>query len=389
MIKINVYGIRGFPDVQGCVEKHCEELYTRMNPNAVRFKVFRRKPYLNNQDDDTNNTDKNADREHKDKKYKNIQFRDTWTIKNKYLETIVHSFLSAFETIRDRPDVVHIHNMGPAVTLPLIKLFGLKSVVTLHSINYKHSKWNWFSRLMLKFSEKLVFIFADKVIFVSDSYMQCSIKNSGLKESKAIKIPNGLTSFNDLTSSIPISGYGLKSDKYVLYVGRIVPEKRLQDLILAFSKIETSMKLVIVGSYDNTAKYFEELYKFKSKLGQRLIFTGFLNSNNIKPLYQNAFCFVLPSESEGMPIVLLETMSFGKCPLVSNIAENLDVTKNHGFSFEVCNVCDLRNKLEYMLNNKSIVKKKGLECKRLVKNDYDWNVIAKKTLQVYKDVLHG
>ena len=108
MIKINVYGIRGFPNVQGGVEKHCEELYTRMDPDTVKFKVFRRKPYI----DKDNNT-----------KYKNIQFKDTWTIKNKYLETIVHSFLSAFATIRDRPDVVHIHNMGPAVTLPLLKLF--------------------------------------------------------------------------------------------------------------------------------------------------------------------------------------------------------------------------------------------------------------------------
>jgi starch synthase len=365
-MKVNVYGLRGFPNIQGGVEKHCEELYPRIASRDIHFKIFRRAPYIIKKTD---------------KKYANIKFDDGWTIPRKYFETPIHSIISAFKTIADRPDVVHIHNMGPAMTLPLIKLFGLKSVVTYHSANYEQSKWNWFAKFFLRICEKMVFMFADRIIFVSENRMM----RSAVTKSKTVAIPNGVSDFTASKPDISLNKFSLKKDLFILTVGRIVPEKRFSDLIQAFSKIDTDMKLVIVGGSDNTIDCFKELNAYKKTLGNRLIFTGPLPSNNLKLLYENSFCFVLPSENEGMPIVLLEAMSFGKCPLVSDIEENLDVVKDNGYSFRVRSVVDLRKQLEYMLKHKAEVRSRGQKCKDYVKKYYDWNMIAKQTLEVYKD----
>lgn len=369
-MRINVYGIRGFPDVQGGVEKHCEELYPRLASNDVKFKIFRRKSYLI----------KSSMR-----KYANIEFDDGWTIKNKYLETPIHSLLSAFKTIKDKLDVVHIHNIAASYTLPLLKMFGLKTVVTYHSANYEHAKWNWFAKLVIRTCEKIVFLFANKVIFVSDYQM----KKSGIKNAKAIFIPNGVSDFSRLKPNIRLSDFGLKKGSFILSVGRIVPEKRFSDLIEAFSRIKTDMKLAIVGGYDNNSDYFKELNMLKDELRERLVFTGYLPSNDLKLLYENAFCFVLPSENEGMPLVLLESMSFGLCPLVSNIGPNLAVTEDLGFSFKVRNVNDLKTKLEYLIANPVIVNKKGKSARQAIIRKYDWALVAKQTLSLYNEVLNG
>jgi glycosyltransferase involved in cell wall biosynthesis len=379
MTKINVYGIRGFPFVQGGVEKHCEELYPKIASADMEFKIYRRTPYVKKlkKDNKTNI------------RYPHIEFCDVWTIKNKYLEALIHSFLCAFKSIFTRPDIVHIHNIGPASTLPIIKLFRIKSVVTLHSMNYKHAKWNRLGKFLLKMSEKMIFRFADKIIFVANPYMQYAINEGGLKKDKAILIPNGLTDFAKLHSSISLSDYNLKKEKYILFVGRLVPEKRIQDLILAFSKIDTDMKLVIVGSHDNNDTYFNELSKFKAQLKDRLIFTGFLDTKDNQTLYKDAYCFVLPSENEGMPIVLLEAMSFGKCSLVSDIEENLDVIKDFGYSFKVRDVKDLQKKLDYMLAHKAEIDKKGKEGMKFVQANYNWETIAKQTSKAYEDILES
>ncbi|MGV8141239.1 MAG: glycosyltransferase family 4 protein [Candidatus Woesearchaeota archaeon] len=367
-MRIDVYGLRGFPGIQGGVERHCEELYPRIASKDVTFKIFRRTPYIVRKND---------------KKYSYITFSDCWTTSNKYLETPIHSFISSLKIIADKPDIVHIHNIGAALTLPLMKLFGLKSVVTYHSANYEQSKWNWFARFYLKICEKIAFMFADRIIFVSGNRLM----KSSIKKSKTVLIPNGVSSFSELRPNISLSKYSLKKDSFILTVGRIVPEKRFSDLIRAFSKIDTDMKLVIVGGSDNTAKYFKEISVYKKVLGNKLIFTGSLPSNDVKLLYENCFCFVLPSESEGMPIVLLEAMGFGKCPLVSNIEENLDVIKDYGYSFRVKDIKDLNRMLEYMLTHKEEVRNKGSMCKTYVQKHYNWDKIAKQTLEIYREIL--
>jgi glycosyltransferase involved in cell wall biosynthesis len=172
-----------------------------------------------------------------------------------------------------------------------------------------------------------------------------------------------------------------------LFLSRIVPEKEVHTLVEAFKKIKTDLKLVIAGDATHTEAYLDKV-KALAKNDKRIIFTGPLYGDDKIEAFSNARFFVLPSTIEGMPIVLLEAMSFGLCPLVSDIEENLDVIKDYGFSFKVRNVNDLKKKLEYLIKNPNITNKKGKQCKGLVKTEYQWENIAKQTLKVYKEVLH-
>jgi glycosyltransferase involved in cell wall biosynthesis len=370
-MKVNVYGIRGFPQIQGGVEKHCEEIYPRLAKNKdVSITVFRRKQYV---------------KEANKMQYKNITFKDIPCPNHQYFETLIHSFKSAIACIREKPDLVHIHNIGPAITIPLLKLFGLKCIVTYHSSNYEHSKWNWIGKKFIKMSEQIVFRCSDRIIFISQLKMQQFPNISD----KSRYVPNGMSSFSELKPTLKLSDHGLKPDKFILTVGRLVPEKRFIDLAEAFSKLKTDMKLVIAGGYDNNDSYSRELLEYKKKLGDRIVFTGFIKPNNLKVLYENCLFFVLPSENEGMPLVLLEAMSFGKYPLVSSIKENLELVGNDALYFKVKDVSDLEAKLKYMLSHKKDINKKGLLFKKAVKNKYSWDKSAEQTLETYREVLHG
>ncbi len=154
-MKISVIGTRGFPNIQGGVEKHCESLYALIARKEYNVQVFRRKPYITKQNEA--------------KKYSEVLFYDLWTLKKKNFETIIHSIIAAIICLFQRPDIVHIHNIGPSLVLPLLKLGGLCTVVTYHSPNYKHSKWGKAAKKALMIGEMFVNSLADKVIFVSKS----------------------------------------------------------------------------------------------------------------------------------------------------------------------------------------------------------------------------
>jgi len=362
-MKLIIYGIRGFPDVQGGVEKHCEELYTKLSDLQVT--VIRRKPYVNS-----------------NKTYPNITFKDIFAIKNKYLETPIHSFLSALYCIFNRPDIVHIHNIGPALTLSLLKLFRIKTVVTYHSSNYEHEKWNKLAKFVFKVSEKIMLKLADKIIFVSENKKESIGKND-----KCIAIPNGITNFDSLIPTANLKEYNLENKKYILCVGRIVPEKRFIDVIKAIKNVP-NINLVIAGSHDNDDNYVSLVKKFTASIHDRVVFTGHTTSNNLKLLYEHAYLFILPSENEGMPIVLLEAMAFGLPCLVSNIQENLDITQNkYGLSFIVKDTNDLTQKLDYMIKNTEKIQIMGKLAQAHVKKTYQWDNIAKQTLEVYNTIL--
>jgi len=367
-MKITVFGIRGFPNIQGGAEKHCEELYTRLSSKDVHIKVIRRKPYLN---------------KHSEKKYNHIEFKDSVTLKNKYLETPIHSLHCAFDCLMDRPDIVHIHNIASAFTLPLLRLFRLKCVLTYHSSNYEHVKWNLFAKSMLRLFEKMALLLSNRVIFVSRSKREQFKKIAY----KSYYIPNGITTYEDIKPSISLSNYNLKKEKFILSVGRIVPEKRFLDLVQAFERITTDYKLVIAGGYDNISQYYKKILNYKDSLKDRLILTGFLKSNDIKLLYENASFFVLPSENEGMPIVLLEAMSFGLCPLVSDIKENLDVISDYGYTFKTKDIICLKEKLQYMLTHKSEVDRIGISARDYVNKEYKWKNVADNTMKVHKELI--
>ena len=238
-MKVCVFGTRGFPDVQGGVEKHCENLYPRF-PSDCQFTVFRRRSYI-----------------HSNTTYPCIHFIDLPSTRIKGLEAACHSFLAAVRCLFERPDLVHIHNIGPACFSPLIRLFGIPVVLTFHSPNYEHAKWGPLARLLLKCSERIALRCAKAVIFVNRFQMQ---KYGPAIQRKSHYIPNGIDRKPQTDRTDYLVQLGLAPGQFILAVGRITPEKGFGRLIDAFRQLpQAGIKLVIAGGVDNENEYAQTL----------------------------------------------------------------------------------------------------------------------------------
>lgn len=326
-MKIVVFGTRGFPHVQGGVEKHCEELYTSLS-EAYQVTVFRRKPYVSPAEGEGN-----------------VRFMDLPSTRIKGFEAFFHSFLCTLYCLAKRPDVVHIHNIGPGLFIPLLKLAGLKTVLTYHSANYEHDKWGFLAKKLLKASEYLAIRGADAVIFVNRLQRE-KFPHPVLQ--KSVYLPNGIRKQTPATATDYLSATGLQPYRYVLAVGRITPEKGFDYLMDAFSRLnEPGLRLVIAGGIDHTTPYSRQFQQKAEAAG--VVLTGYTTGEDLRQLYSFARLFVLPSFHEGYPIVLVEAINYGKPILASDIPANRQLELPAGCYFPVGSVRALEEQLRRAL----------------------------------------
>lgn len=355
-MKICVIGTRGFPNIQGGVETHCEKIYTRlMNDNIT---VFRRKPYISSDD----------------KKYNHINFIDLPSTKLKGIEAFLHSLLSTIIAIYIRPDVIHYHNIGPALFSPLARCFSIPVVLTFHSANYEHEKWGKLGKTLLKFSEKIALKYSNKIIFVNKYQME---KYPLLIQKKSVYIPNGVDEPKKNIMNDFLDKYNLKKNKYILSVGRITPEKGYDVLIKAFNLVNMEeYKLVIAGGVDHEFKYMDSLKNLCK--GGKVVFTGYTTEVDLAQLYANAALFVLASENEGFPMVVLEAASYNLDMVLSDIPAMhlIELERDNYFKkgdFKECAklIEDKLNKPEEMQYDLSL---------------YQWDTIVNKVNQLYLEI---
>jgi len=366
-MRIAVLGTRGFPDIQGGVEVHCQNLYPRIaEKSGFEILVFTRKPYMK-----TNI-----------KEYKGVKLIPLPAIKSKNLETILHTFVGLLAAVKYKPNIVHFHGIGPSFFIPLAKLFGFKTVMTYHSANYRHLKWGRLAKLFLRISEFLGVTYADLVIAVSRS-----ITNEISKKYKKeiIFIPNGVASPEIIHDDLFLQLYGLEREKYLLAIGRIVPEKGFSDLIAAFynsNLSKSNWKLVIVGEADHKSSYSAEIEEKASRL-KNIILTGFLSGRPLQALYSNAGLFIIPSYYEGLPIALLEAMSYGLSCIASDISANRELGLEEERYFKPGDIPMLTKKIDAFSSNPIKVAGKTAKMASIVEM-YNWDSIALKTIEAYK-----
>jgi len=361
-MKVCVFGTRGFPDIQGGVETHCERLYSLIAADGRHeITVFRRKPFVNTSS----------------KPVAGIRFIDLPSTRIKGFEALYHSFLATLKCLSMQTDVVHIHNIGPAIFSPLLKLFGKKVVMTYHTANYEHEKWNLFARLFLHACEKIALAAADRIIFVNCARMNTF--GTAVRR-KSFCIPNGINPAQLVAADGFLQSLKAESGKYVLAVGRLTPEKGFDYLIRAFEKSRLEgCKLIIAGGIDGEQAFGKTLQKLPET--DRVIFTGFITGRPLQELYSNAGLFVLPSYHEAMPIVLLEAMSYGLPVLASDIAPNKAFNLPPQSYFTTGDI----NELSQSLQRAFKAPPQRICYPNL--DEYDWRLIAKKTLDVYKIVI--
>ena len=291
------------------------------------------------------------------------------------------SFFATVAALFSKAEVVHYHAEGPCAWLWIIKFFSRKRIiVTIHGLDWQRAKWGGFATKYIKFGEKVAVKYADEIIVLSKN-VQKYFKDE--YDRKTVFIPNGVSKPEIVKAEIIKDKYNLKKDDYILFLGRIVPEKGIHYLIDAFNQIKTNKKLVIAGSASDTDSYFAEL-KEKAKDNKNIIFTGFVQGKELDELYSNAYIYCLPSDLEGMPLSLLEAMSYGLCCLTSNIKECSEVLEEYGVTFKKSNVKDLKNVLQNLCDNKKEVDKYKKSAQEYILNKYNWDDVVDKTLELYK-----
>ena len=373
-MKIAMIGHKRIPSRSGGVEVVVEELSTRMAALGHKVDVYNR-----------------HSGEKKIREYKGVKVIEIPTFNVPALHAMLYSLLATIRCIFSRYDVVHYHAEGPSAMIPLAKMFGKKTVATIHGLDWQRSKWGGFATKYLMFGEKMAAKHADKVIVLSENVKKY-FKDT--YNCDAVLIPNGIDKVNPIAPDIIKSEYNLSGGDYILFLARITPEKGLDYLIDAYKKLNTDKKLVIAGAVEPETEYIASV-KEKAKDCPNIIFTGFVSGQKLAELFSNCYVYVLPSDIEGMPISLLEAVGYDAKIIMSDIPENVDCLDGYGNSFEHSSSDSLHRILKFCIEHENLrecdfkesetpelVRKKREE---LIKK-YDWDNITNQTLELYNSV---
>lgn len=371
MMKIAMIGHKRMPSREGGVEIVVEELSTRLVKEGHQVDVYNRKG--------KNVQDQNADQENKKlKEYKGVKLITIPTINKKGIDALLYSFFATIKALFGRYDVIHYHAEGPCSMLWIPHLFGIKTVATIHGLDWQRSKWGGFATKYIKFGEKIAAKYADEIIVLSKG-VQKYFKDTYHRDTSFI--PNGVNKPEIKEAKVINEKWGLEKDSYLLFLARIVPEKGLHYLIEAYKQIDTDKKLVIAGGASHTNDYLEKI-KQMVKDDDRIIMTGFVQGQELEELFSNCYLYCLPSDVEGMPISLLEAMSYGCNCLVSDIEENTQVTGSHAIIFQQSDIENLKSKL-VMVVTKKLEEKKD-EIQHYILQRYNWDIVLQKTIKIYE-----
>jgi len=306
------------------------------------------------------------------------------TIRSKHLETLIHTALSTLHVCFSRCDVVHYHALGPALFSFFPRLFGKKTVVTVQGLDWQRRKWSSLAQLVLKAGEWAAATLPSKTVVVSNTlqrYFRTKYKTD------AIYIPNG-ADLRAPRGGLHLEQFGLRTKKYVLFLGRLSPEKNCDLLIDAFEaaypEIRMEMKLVFAGGSSYTSGYADQLRKRQTN---RILVLDWIAGETFEELLTNAALFVLPSDMEGMSLSLLEAMGAGVCVLASDTPENQEVIADCGFTFRAGEASDLQRMLCLLLNDDDLREASGKSARTRVNQLYLWKSVTAQIDALYRDLV--
>ena len=370
-LNIIMLGHKRIPSREGGIEIVVEELATRMADAGHRVTCLNRAgKHVSGREFETASM----------KEYRGVRIKTVPTLDKKGLAAMTASVTGAIAAVFSRCDVVHFHAEGPCAMLWLPKLFGKRCVATIHGLDHQRAKWGRFARTYIMLGEKCAVKFADEIIVLSHGVQQYFLDTYGRE---TVFIPNGVSKPELREAHEITERFGLTKDGYILYLGRLVPEKGITYLIDAFRNVKTDKKLVIAGGSSDTEAFAREL-KERAAGDDRIIFTGFVQGRTLEELYSNAYVYTLPSDLEGMPLSLLEAMSYGNCCVTSDIEECAAVTGDHGLTFPKSDVDALRALLQQLCDEPDTVKQYQQNAREYITKKYSWDDVTGRTLELYR-----
>lgn len=368
-IRVAMIGQKGFPPIHGGIEKHVAELASRLGPLGFEVDIYSR-PHYSSEDGPTD--------------LSGVSVRRLPSIPTKHLDAISHTILATGDLMFRKADIVHYHALGPGLLAGLPRFLGRsRTVVTVHGLDWQRDKWGYLARRVLQVGETASVAFPNRTIVVSRA-----LREHYLQQHRAATtfIPNGIVPLvyrdRQWLSEAGIEG------KYVLFVGRLVPEKGCHFLLEAWRRLPVelreSVQLVIAGDAGFTPGYVDTLKK-EAPAGVR--FLGYVHGPILESLFSNAELMVLPSTLEGLSITLLEGMSYSRCCVISDIPPNMEAADGHAVSFPSGDAGALRDRLVEMLNDPERALKMGEKAQVHVIENYSWDRVAGMTADLYREMV--
>lgn len=357
-MKIAIMGTRGIPANYGGFETFAEQLSIRLAQRGHDLTVYGRSHYVTIPE----------------RVYQGVKLVVLPTIRHKYLDTVVHTFISAVHSWFRRYDVVLVCNAANALATGLIRLAGQKTAINVDGIERRRKKWNRLGQLYYLVSEWLSTKIPHAVV-TDAGVIQSYYRSRYGKESTMIPYGAQIGRVRDADGLKP---FGLEPEQYVLYVSRLEPENNAHLVIQAFARTQTVFKLVIVGDAPYSHSYIREL---KSTTDPRVVFTGYVFGEGYRILQQNAYCYVHATEVGGTHPALIEAMGAGNYVIVYDTPENREVVGEAGVFYR--NVDELTAALQHALDAPDEIAPYREKAMTRVRTSYNWDVVTDQYEQLF------
>jgi glycosyltransferase involved in cell wall biosynthesis len=314
--------------------------------------------------------------------HRGIRVRRLPCLRTKHLETLSHSLLATAACLGSDFDVVQYHAVGSAPLAVLPRLFGRATVVSVRGLDWQRGKWGAAARGALKLGEWASVRFPTATVVVSQALQRHYAEKHGRT---TICIPNAVVPAPRREAN-RIRRFGLERDGFLLFAGRLSPEKGVHTLLEALRPLPRRRKLVIAGGSSYSQGYIEEL---RRGAWEDVLFTGNVDHRTMEELLSNCYAYILPSTMEGLSVGLLEALSYGTCIVASDIPANREVIGDAGLTFPPGDVEALRRQLAALLDDPELAERQRRLAAAQARSQPDWDEVARRTEALYLDLLAG
>ena len=360
-MRIAILGTRGIPASYGGFETFAEHLARRLVLRGHDVTVYCRAHYVSP----------------RQLEYHGVKLKVLPTIRHKYFDTVVHTFLSAIHAVSGRFDAALICNCANAPFSPILRLTGTPIAINVDGLEHKRKKWGSLARRYYRFAEYLSTLLPNEI--VTDAQV---IQDYYLARHNA---PSTMIAYGSEVERRPdrdaVRKWRVEPNRYVLYVSRLEPENNAHLVIEAFKKVRTAYRLLIVGDAPYAEQYISSL-KAQARGDKRIVFTGFVFGQDYRALQQNAYCYVHATEVGGTHPALLEAMGYGNCVLTLATPENMEVVGEAGVPYS--DEFDLTEKLQRVLRDGSLVQAYRNRAQQRVQTHYDWDGVVDQYEQLFR-----
>lgn len=364
-MRIAAFGFRSIPPANGAAgaDKFALELFPRLVKRGHTVTAYnRRYP-----DVFVNVTD-----------YRGVKIKTFKTTSKKGFDTLLHSLKCTFDIIfNNTADIVHIQNGGNSIWALPLRLFGKKVFISQDGVDWKRDKWSWYAKLYLKISSFVTAYVPNQVIF-DNIIAKRLFENKFNKEFKFIPFGSEVE-VGDADTSI-LQKLGIEKGGYYLFVGRFIPDKGLHYLIPAFKNAHTNKKLVLIGGSPNPSSYEKQIINMANT---QTIFPGYVYGNDVTVLMSNSYCYIQPSDVEGLSPVVLTVMGLNVPLIVSDIEENEYAVLDTARKFKKGNIDSLTSEINFCENNYAEMISLAQKAYERASSVFNWEAVTDEHVEVF------